>query len=444
MERTSISRLSTAAVILSLLAGMGSVFAQADGGDQFLDGIGETAMIARYVFNGNAQDWSRNNYHASVHGADVAYVEDSQFGTVLSLPGSRAGGYVQIPGESLIGSDAISVTGWVYLRAVSSWQRFFDFGQDTTQYFFCTPIGDDPSEGYRARISADGWANEQGPVAPRVPTGRWAHLAVVLDPAAQTLTSYLDGVQVAQATDVALTLEHVLDQQNAEANLVSIGKSQYAYDSDLNAKVHDVRLYRVALTARQVATIRNNALSEVETPISDAMASDSDEPVRPTEAVMFPLAAHLIGVPDIEVQTTVGRLPRLPYTVAATFRDDAEGPRVRVIWPAPPDNSQVRQAGTYTVTGTVPGTSFEVKAAVTVKAAPAVTGDHPQNNLKPFGLGQVVFNQDEAGRDTPFIKNRDKFILTLAETDPDSFLYTFRDAFGQPQPEGVRPLRGWD
>lgn len=444
MERTSISRLSTPAIILSLLAGMGSVFAQADGGDQFLDGIGETAMIARYVFNGNAQDWSRNNYHASVHGTDVAYVEDSQFGTVLSLPGGRAGGYVQIPGEALVGSDAISVTGWVYLRAVSPWQRFFDFGQDTTQYFFCTPIGDDPVEGYRARITASGWANEQGPVAPRVATGRWAHLAVVLDPAAQTLTSFLDGGHIEKATDVAWTLEHVLDQQNAETNLVSIGKSQYAYDPDLNAKVYDVRLYRVALTARQVATIRNNALSKVETPVSDARASDSDEPAAPTEAVVLPLAAQWIGVPDITVETTVGRLPRLPSTVAAAYRDDAEGPRVRVIWPAPTDNNQVRQAGTYTVTGTVPGTSLEIKAAVTVKEAPAVTGDRPQNNLKPFGLDQVVFNQDNEGRDTPFIKNRDKFILTLAETDPDSFLYNFRDAFGQPQPEGARPLRGWD
>ena len=29
------------------------------GGDQFLDGIGETSLIARYVFNGNTEDSSR-------------------------------------------------------------------------------------------------------------------------------------------------------------------------------------------------------------------------------------------------------------------------------------------------------------------------------------------------------------------------------------------------
>lgn len=72
---------------------------------------------------------------------------------------------------------------------------------------------------------------------------------------------------------------------------------------------------------------------------------------------------------------------------------------------------------------------------------------HAQNrelDLEPFPLGQVVLNPDKDRRDTPFMKNRDKFILGLARTDPNTFLYNFRDAFGQEQPEGVRPLRGWD
>ena len=56
----------------------------------------------------------------------------------------------------------------------------------------------------------------------------------------------------------------------------------------------------------------------------------------------------------------------------------------------------------------------------------------------------MVLNKDDKGQDTQFIKNRDKFISTLANTNPDSFLYNFRDAFGQKQPEGVRALGGWD
>ncbi|MBN1359164.1 MAG: glycoside hydrolase family 127 protein [Sedimentisphaerales bacterium] len=441
MDRGSIWRVSVLAIIVSLQAE--SVFAQGGGGDQFLDGIGETALIARYVFNGNAQDWSRNNYHATVNGTQAAYVEDSQFGTVLSLPGGADGGHVRIPGQALIGIDTLSVTGWLYIRSTDAWQRFFDFGQDTTRNFFCTPIGEEPAEGYRARITTSGWTAEQGPAAPRVPTERWIHLAVVLDTAKHILSIYLDGRIAAQA-EVELTLEQVLDQENAAANLLYLGKSRYETDVDLNAKIYDVRLYSIALSDRQVAAIRINALAGEQVVGAETEPAGQDEPAAATETAVLPNASQLIGVPDITAETPVGQLPRLPHMIPGTYGDGATGPMLRVIWPAPTDNSQVRAPGVYTVTGTVPGTTFQPKATVTVKAAAGAAEGRPQHNLEPFGLGQVVLNQDESGRDTQFIKNRDKFVLTLAETDPNSFLYNFRDAFGRPQPEGVRPLRGWD
>jgi alpha-L-arabinofuranosidase/DUF1680 family protein len=160
-------------------------------------------------------------------------------------------------------------------------------------------------------------------------------------------------------------------------------------------------------------------------------------------AAAAPIYAGFTEVADVTVETAVGHLPRLPVSIAGFNGKGLEGPRVRVIWPAPTDNRQVQQVGTYVINGTVPGTGFAPKATVTVKAV-AGKESHPQMDLVPFPLGQVVLNQDDLGRDTPFIKNRDKFILTLARTDPNRFLYNFRDAFGQPQPEGVSPLRGWD
>ncbi len=151
----------------------------------------------------------------------------------------------------------------------------------------------------------------------------------------------------------------------------------------------------------------------------------------------------LVNVPDISVETILGHLPRLPHAIAGVYRDDAKGPKVRVIWPSPADNRQVLESGTYTVTGLLPGTDFRPKAIVTVKAA-SDAGPARRRMLEAFPLGQVVLNQNEKQRDTPFIKNRDKFILALAETDPNRFLYMFRNAFGQEQPEGARPLGGWD
>jgi hypothetical protein len=74
-----------------------SASAQNDGGDQFLDGIGETALVARYVLNGNTADRSRNGFQATLGGGGATYVEDKQFGQVLSLAGTN-GAFVKIPG----------------------------------------------------------------------------------------------------------------------------------------------------------------------------------------------------------------------------------------------------------------------------------------------------------------------------------------------------------
>jgi DUF1680 family protein len=139
----------------------------------------------------------------------------------------------------------------------------------------------------------------------------------------------------------------------------------------------------------------------------------------------------------------VGTLPRLPYTVPAMYRGQTRGPGVRVIWPVPTDTSQVAEPGSYTLTGRVPGTNLEPKATVIVKV-PVGTITPPSRLAEAFPLSRVTLDRDASGRDTPFIRNRDKFITGLAASNPDTFLYNFRDAFGQPQPPGAQQLEGWD
>ncbi|MHB9008046.1 MAG: beta-L-arabinofuranosidase domain-containing protein [Limisphaerales bacterium] len=423
-----------------LLDGPRSAAAQVDGGDQFLDGIGETALVARYLLDGNTSDRSRNGHHATLHGTGGSYVEDRQFGTVLSLPGT-GGAFVQIPGESLEGADAMTVTGWVFLRSAEPWQRFFAFGPNTTTNFFCTPIGEGDAEGYRARLTRSGWTGEEGPTAPRVPTNQWVHLAVVLDAARPALSLYLDGARVGQSTNLTLNLEPLLDRDDARSNRLYLGKSHYDTDPYLDAKLHDVRLYSIALTDQQIATICKNALS----------AGDLAAPAKPIASQNAPgatggtawSASELLRVPDISVETVVGTLPRLPRLVAGEYRDGARGPGVRILWPSPTNNQSVLQPGTFTVTGRIAGTALEPKAVVTVKAAPAES-PAPERGVETFPLDRVTLNLDEQERRTPFIQHRDKFIQGLVRADPDRFLYMFRDAFGQPQPEGTQPLGGWD
>jgi DUF1680 family protein len=68
----------------------------------------------------------------------------------------------------------------------------------------------------------------------------------------------------------------------------------------------------------------------------------------------------------------------------------------------------------------------------------------PNRLVEAFTLSQVSLDPDTKGNETPFMKNRDKFIRGLAATNPDNFLYNFRDAFGQAQPAGTQQLEGWD
>lgn len=401
-------------------------------GDQLLDGIGETGLLARYVLETSAEDSSRAQVHADRRGSG-AFVDDPQFRRALLLTGD--GSHLQLPGGALAGEDTLSVTAWIFLPTGAS-GPVFDFGQNASTRFIAAA---DPA-GFRTAVAVSG-AVRGSALSGALRENQWLHLAVVLDAAGRTLTAYVDGVPTASATNVAVDATHILHQTSAAANRLFVGRSQEDGAPTLHARLRDLRLYRVALTDRQIATIRENALASRQR----TAEAGTPEPEMSTSAIPreSPLAARLSDVPDITVATVVGTLPHLPPMVPARYRDPAGGPDVRVIWPSPTDASEVAMPGSYTVTGQVPGTALAPKATVVVKV-PVGTTTPPERLVEPFALADVVLDRDANGRETPFIRNRDKFVRGLAASNPDAFLYNFRDAFGQPQPVGVTPLEGWD
>lgn len=402
--------------------------------DQFLDGIGETGLIARYVFNGNTEDASRNQLHASLRGTGGVFVEDGAR-RVLLLTGD--GSHVQLPADALAGEDAIAVVGWLYLPTRAS-GPVLDFGRSAQTRLFATVDG----EGFRASAVVDG--NVRGATAPKpVVENQWTHFAVVLDPASRVLTTYVDGMRAGQATDVTVTPADLVPQAST-TNRLFLGRTQDDAAPTLHARFRDVRLYRIALGDEPVATIRRNALAATQVAQDRGRGRAGAPPEISTANIptTSPFAARLITVPDITVNTVVGMMPRLPASIPATYAGGVAG-EARVIWPSPTDNTEVLKPGTYTVTGHVPGTRFQPSATVII-TVPVGTTTAPERLVEAFPLDRVVLDRDAQGRDTAFIRNRDKFLRGLAASNPDSFLYNFRDAFGQPQPEGARALQGWD
>ena len=424
-------------IILSFCAlGTTSVFAQS--GDQILDGIGETGLIARYTFKGDVKDWSRNNLHGSIQGSDFKYVDDQLFGKVLSLSGDSEV-FISIPGEAVTGQESISITGWIYLRSAKSGQLFFDFGKSSKSHLFAAPTGTEDKEGYQAQIITK--SDKYVASSPAVPAYRWNHLAVVINVPSKTLSTYINGVLASEVKNVELELEQLFDNKSGKINKLCIGKALVSGNTYLNAKLHDFRIYRIPLSDKQIVRIHDNSLKVEEAVVRTRKESDGDLPKFPETTPQL-YNAYLTSVSDIQVETLVGYLPRLPRFLKGAYSNKIEGPDVRVLWPAPEDNSQVLSPGFYTITGSVSGTDIQAKAMVTVKEAeePAT----PERTLEVFTLDQVLLNTDIYNHKTKFIENRDKFITGLANTNPDNFLYMFRNAFGQKQPKGAEPMRVWD
>ena len=405
-------------------------------GHQILDGIGETGLISRHVFDGDAKDWSRNSLHGRIYNAGEGFVEDGRFGKVLSLT-AREGDYVMLPGEAVEGEESLSITAWVYPRSKEKGQLLLDFGKDGRNHFFLAPFGTDRTEGFHVKlIREDEVAYTTASPGYKLETDQWVHLALVLDIPSKSINTYVNGELVGKTENVGLELSQLFTHEN---NLY-LGRSINSGAPFLDAKIRDFRIYRVPLSEQQIARIRYNALrgdnggGRRERPEDNLPQFGEDVPQLYNE--------FLTSVSDIEVQTTVGTLPRLPRYVKGAYSNGKEGPLVRVLWPAPTDNSSVLQPGDHVVTGRVPGTDFQPKARIRVKASVPERG--PDQNLEAFALDQVSLDLDRHGNQTKFIENRDKFINTLAGTSTDSFLYMFRNAFGQPQPEGAEPLGVWD
>ncbi|MEO8358802.1 MAG: beta-L-arabinofuranosidase domain-containing protein [Vicinamibacteria bacterium] len=400
------------------------------GGDQFLDGIGETGLIARYTFNGNAEDASRNQLHATLSGPGGVFVEDGQ-GKALLLTGD--GSYVQLPGAALSGEDALAVVGWFYLPTRAS-GPLFDFGKSPAMRLSASV---DAQQGFRATVTVD--SQLRGETKPKtLVENKWSHFAVVLDPASRTLTTYVDGARVGQAADVHVTLAQIFPH-DAAASRLFFGRSLDEGAPTLHGRLRDVRLYRVVLGDDQIATIQRNAMTAAPPTRGRSAPPEISTADIPREAAF---AANLVNVQDVTAETVVGTLPRLPTLIPAIFKGGVAS-EVRVIWPSPIDTLEVRKPGTYTIVGHVPGTSFSPKATVIVKVRMG-TLTPPERLAEAFPLSKVTLDRDAEGRDTPFIKNRDKFIRGLAASNPDSFLYNFRETFGEAQPAGATPLEGWD
>jgi hypothetical protein len=136
---------------------------------------------------------------------------------------------------------------WTKWNGGAAWQRAFDFGADTTNYFFLTPLNSVNGK-MRFAITTSGSGGEQViDATTALPTNQWCHVAVTLDGSKGLL--YLNGNPV--GTNNALTIRPW--QTMARNNY--LGKSQYAGDSYFNGKLDSFRIFGRALSGPEIKAL---------------------------------------------------------------------------------------------------------------------------------------------------------------------------------------------
>lgn len=413
------------------LCGLFTTGLRAQEGDQILDGIGETALTARYVFDGDLRDWSRNNLHAQYNGTEVDFVKDDVFGEVAWLKPEDING-IKLPNKLITTEESLTISGWFTLESAIG-VSLLDFGANEQNHF---SIGVFDGNLIAKIVTKN---KEVQTKKEDIKPKNWHHFAVIYNIVTSTLELYVDG-KLEDTTKISNNgLLQLLGLESSDNSNFYIGQAITGEKRRDQVKLHDFRVYHVALSAQQIQRIYRSAM-EGEAVVNERQQEDDKLPkFDPDTPQLF--NAYLKSIEDIEVTTNVGELPRLPSYVQAEYDQGINKDEVRVIWPAPKDNENVQKVGTYTVEGKIPGTSFKPKALVSVKDASL---EAPERMVTSFKLSQVHLNKDSKGRGTKFIENRDKFVNTLAKTDPDSFLYMFRNAFGVSQPQDAKPLGVWD
>lgn len=338
---------------------------KAQSGDQILDGIGETDLNARYVFEEGLRDWSRNGLHGQSGGEELRFIEDKKFKKVLSLSGKDKS-YVTFPRLAVEGSGSLSLSGWFFFRSGQSNQFLLDFGTDKNNRFWIAPFGTGKNKDFLIALKSRKQGKEEV-ASLSTEINEWIHLTFVLDAASKAILVYKNGNLAYTVKDVVFDMDEFFGQKT-EASLI-LGKSDFVKNSSLQANLHDFRIYNVALTESQIKRIFRNATRGLNEGFVNTQKGVVDELPRFSESNFQSYNKYLLEVEDVEVETLVGELPRLPRYLKGKYKEGIDGPPVRVSWSMPVENKITSEAGTYSIVGSVHGTDFKPTAVITVKEA---------------------------------------------------------------------------
>ena len=215
---------------ISKPSGIVSVYTHADSEPDFI----------YYPFEGNADD--AYGYSHATEVGDPVYVSGTTGSQSISFDGSND--YLQLP-ANIANTQDITIACWFYLGAANTWQRIFDFGNDTNQYLFLSP---NAYGGYLRFAIKDG-GSEQILEADSPSTNTWVHVAVTLRGDVGRL--YVDGEQVDSGTIT-------LDPSDFNGQVNYIGKSLWP-DPLFTGQIDNFYIFKYSLSAAEIESLADVA-----------------------------------------------------------------------------------------------------------------------------------------------------------------------------------------
>jgi len=196
---------------------------------------GIKSLVSHWPFNGNTSDISVNLNHCATYGA-VSYLP-RKIGSAIQLDGKSS--FIQMP-ATVANHTAITIAAWIYWNGGGTWQRIFDFGNDSSQYLFLTPNSGNGT----CRFAIKNRDSEQQLNALPVAVGAWTHIAITLGAGGASM--YINGLLVAQSGSITIR------PTDFRPVLNYVGRSQYP-DPLFNGSIDDFRIYNYALSPAEVA-----------------------------------------------------------------------------------------------------------------------------------------------------------------------------------------------
>lgn len=221
---------------------------------------GDQGCVMCLLFEDNTLDNTVNGNHAALYG--VATYEDApkeDDGKVIVLNGND--NYLTLPAE-IMQSEGFTFSANVKWNGGWNWQRIFDFGNGTDQYFFLTP-----ESGLGMRVALKNGGGEIQLNTEALPLNEWHKITVTAD--AGSMRLYVDDELKAENTTAK---ERPWDFKPV---LNYIGRSQFASDAMFNGAIQDVVIYNYALNEEQIKNIATG-INEAHKPMNGAASVSYD------------------------------------------------------------------------------------------------------------------------------------------------------------------------